>query len=187
MHAVDIADIIAKAAPSTITLFGHSFGGVVAALVATGWYGVEVQDVAAIGVKIEWTADEVDKARALRQRPARRFPTREAAIAAYLKFSGLSGLVDPSSDAALADVTDANGDYRVAFDMRAFGAVGPSVERLLRLADPPIRLAAGARDPMVTLEHMRRIDSAAMVFPGVGHNAHWEAPEEVWTFLAKVG
>jgi pimeloyl-ACP methyl ester carboxylesterase len=26
-----------------------------------------------------------------------------------------------------------------------------------------------------------------MVFPGVGHNAHWEAPEEVWTFLAKVG
>jgi pimeloyl-ACP methyl ester carboxylesterase len=71
--------------------------------------------------------------------------------------------------------------------MRAFGAVGPSVERLLRLADPPIRLAAGARDPMVTLEHMRRIDAAAMVFPGVGHNAHWEAPEEVWTFLAKVG
>jgi pimeloyl-ACP methyl ester carboxylesterase len=187
MHAADIADIIAKAAPSTITLFGHSFGGVVAALVATGWFGFKVQDVAAIGVKIEWTADEVDKARALAQRPARGFATREAAIAAYLKFSGLSGLVDPSSDAALAGVTDAHGDYRVAFDMRAFAAVGPSVERLLRLADPPIRLAAGARDPMVTLEHMRRIDSAAMVFPGVGHNAHWEAPEEVWTFLVKVG
>lgn len=187
MHAADIADIIAQAAPSTITLFGHSFGGVVAALVASGWYGFKVQDVAAIGVKIEWTAEELSKARALAQRPARAFATREAAAAAYLKFSGLSELVDPSAETALAGVTGADGDYRVAFDMRAFAAVGPSVERVLRLADPPIRLAAGARDPMVTLEHMRRIDSAAMVLPGVGHNAHWEAPEEVWAFLAKAG
>jgi pimeloyl-ACP methyl ester carboxylesterase len=186
MHAADIADIIAEAVPSTITLFGHSFGGVVAALVATGWFGFKVRDVAAIGVKIEWTADEVDKARAFSHRPARGFATREAAAAAYLKFSGLSGLVDPASEAALAGVTGADNDYRVAFDMRAFAAAGPSVEHLLRLADPPIRLAAGARDPMVTLEQMRRIDANAMVFPGVGHNAHWEVPEEVWAFLAKV-
>jgi pimeloyl-ACP methyl ester carboxylesterase len=185
MHAADIADIIVKAAPSTIMLCGHSFGGVVAALVATGWFGFKVHDVAGIGVKIAWTADEIDKAHALAQRPARAFANREAAATAYLKFSGLYGLVDPSSEAALAGVTGGDGDYRAALDMCAFGTV-PPVERVLRLADPPVRLAAGDRDPMVTLEHMRRVDSAAMVFPGVGHNAHWEAPEKVWAFLAKV-
>jgi pimeloyl-ACP methyl ester carboxylesterase len=62
--------------------------------------------------------------------------------------------------------------------------VGPSVAGLLRLADAPLRLAAGGRDPMVTLEQMRRIDPAARVFEDVGHNAHWEAPERVWDFVA---
>ena len=37
---------------------------------------------------------------------------------------------------------------------------------------------------MVTLEQMRRIDPGARVFEGVGHNAHWEAPDQVWDFIA---
>jgi pimeloyl-ACP methyl ester carboxylesterase len=69
-------------------------------------------------------------------------------------------------------------------DPRVYGAVGASVEGLLRLAEALLRLAAGDRDPMVTLEQMRRIDPAARVFEGVGHNAHWEAPEQVWDFIA---
>jgi pimeloyl-ACP methyl ester carboxylesterase len=62
--------------------------------------------------------------------------------------------------------------------------VGPSVAGLLRSAEAPLLLAAGDRDPMVTLEQMRRIDATARVFEGVGHNAHWEAPERVWDFIA---
>ena len=77
-----------------------------------------------------------------------------------------------------------DGRYRAAMDPRAYGAVGPSIAGLLRLAAAPLRLAAGERDPMVTLEQMRRIDPAAEVFPGVGHNAHWEAPDQVWRFIA---
>ena len=60
-----------------MTLVGHSFGGVVAALVATGWFGAPVRDVAAFGVKIDWTADEISKARDMAQRPQRTFATRE--------------------------------------------------------------------------------------------------------------
>jgi pimeloyl-ACP methyl ester carboxylesterase len=63
--------------------------------------------------------------------------------------------------------------------------VGPPVAAVLRQAAAPLRLAAGEKDPMVTLEQMRRIDPAARVFPGVGHNAHWEAPERVWEFIAE--
>ncbi len=80
-------------------------------------------------------------------------------------------------------MTGADGRFQVAMDPRAYGAVGPSVEGLLRVAEAPLRLAAGDRDPMVTLEQMRRIDPVARIFEGVGHNAHWEAPEQVWDFI----
>ncbi len=183
MHAADVAALLAEEAPAHVTLAGHSFGGVVAALVASGWFGPRVHDVAAFGVKIRWTAEETARALELAGRPARAFPTREEAIERHLRLSGLAGLVDPASPAAAAGVVPAGGEYRVAMDPRAWSCVGPSVETLLGVAAPPVRLAAGSRDPMVTLEDMRRIDPAARLFDGAGHNAHWEAPAEVWRFI----
>jgi pimeloyl-ACP methyl ester carboxylesterase len=181
-HAADIAALIEDEKTENVTLLGHSFGGPVAALVAAGWFGPRMREVVAVGVKIDWTEDEVAKARELALRPARSFSTRAEAIERYLKVSGLFGLVDPASPEALAGVTGNEGDYRVALDPRAYGAVGPSIEKLLRLASA-LRLAAGANDPMVSLGQMRRIDPAAIVFDDVGHNAHWEAPESVWNFV----
>lgn len=172
--------------PTSVTVVGHSFGGVVAALVASGWFGPQVHDVAAIGVKIEWTTEETSKSLTLSQRPSRPFATREEAIARYLRTSGLSGLAEASSETALAGVIDAGDGFHVAVDPGVYGAVGPAVADLLRLARPPIRLAAGSLDPMVTLDQMRRIDRDAITFAGIGHNAHWEAPEAVWRFLSEV-
>lgn len=182
-HAADVAGLIDAEAPGPVTLVGHSFGGAVAALVASGWFGPRARDVAAFGVKIEWTPDETAKARELAGRPAPVFPTRDEATARYLRVSGLAGLAPPSSATVAAGVTGAAGRFQVAMDPRAYGAVGPSVEGLLRVAEAPLRLAAGDRDPMVTLEQMRRIDPVARIFAGVGHNAHWEAPEQVWDFI----
>jgi pimeloyl-ACP methyl ester carboxylesterase len=184
MHAADVAGLIDAEAPGPVTLVGHSFGGAVAALVASGWFGPRVREVAAFGVKIEWTPDEIAKARELTGRPAPFFTTREEATARYLRVSGLAGLAPASSATATAGVTGAAGGFQMAMDPRAYGAVGPSVEGLLRVAEAPLRLAAGDRDPMVTLEQMQRIDPTARVFAGAGHNAHWEAPEQVWDFIA---
>jgi len=184
MHAADVAACIAAEVPAAVTLVGHSFGGVVAALVATGWYGPRVHEVAAFGVKLEWTAEEIARARELSARAAPVFATRDEAVARYLRISGLAGLAAPSSATASAGVVAADGGFRVTMDPRAYGAVGPSIAGLLRLAEAPLRLAAGERDPMVALEQMRRIDPAAEVFEGLGHNAHWEAPERVWRFIA---
>ena len=184
MHAADVAGLIESEPPGSVTLVGHSFGGAVAALVASGWFGQSVRDVAAFGVKIEWTLDETAKAMELVRRPAPVFATREEAIARYLRISGLAGLAPVSSATAAAGVIGTDGGFQVAMDPRVYGAVGPSVEGLLRLAAAPLRLAAGDQDPMVTLEQMRRIDPAARVFEGVGHNAHWEAPERIWDFIA---
>jgi pimeloyl-ACP methyl ester carboxylesterase len=184
IHAADVGALIEGEPPGPVTLAGHSFGGAVAALVASGWFGPRVRDVAAFGVKIEWTEEEIAKARELAGRPAPTFATRDEAIARYLRISGLAGLAPPSSATAAAGVSGADGRFQVAMDPRAHGAVGPSVERLLRLAAAPVRLAAGDRDPMVTLEQMRGIDPGARVFAGLAHNAHWEAPEQVWEFIA---
>ena len=182
-HAADVAALIEAEAPGPVTLVGHSFGGAVAALVATGWFGPQVSGVAAFGVKIEWTEPEIEKARNLAGRPAPAFATREEATERYLRISGLAGLADPSSATAAAGVIAEDGCFQVAMDPRAYGAVGPSIAGLLRLAAAPLRLAAGERDSMVTLEQMQRIDPAAQLFPGVGHNAHWEAPDRVWQFI----
>jgi pimeloyl-ACP methyl ester carboxylesterase len=67
-------------------------------------------------------------------------------------------------------------------DPRVFGAVGPPVPELLRLA-PQLRLAAGDNDAMVTLPDMQMIDRAARTIAGTGHNVHWEAPAAVWDFV----
>jgi pimeloyl-ACP methyl ester carboxylesterase len=186
-HAADVAALIADRNASDVTLLGHSFGGVVAALIGTGWFGPRVREVLAFGVKIDWTDDEVNKARELAARPARSFATRDEAVERYLKVSGLYGLVDPASDDAGAGVVGTDGGFRVAMDPRIYRAVGPSIERILRLCEAPLRLAAGARDPMVSLATMQRIDPAAIVFEGAGHNVHWEAPELVWRFVELAG
>lgn len=186
-HAADVAALIEAEAPGPVTLVGHSFGGAVAALVGSGWFGPRVSAVIAFGVKIEWTEAEIDKARDMARRPAPVFATHEEAALRYLKISGLAGLAAPDSATAVAGVLGGDGRYQAAMDPRAYGAVGPSIAGLLRLAAAPLRLAAGERDPMVTLEQMQRIDPAAEVFPGVGHNAHWEAPDRVWRFIAGAG
>jgi pimeloyl-ACP methyl ester carboxylesterase len=36
---------------------------------------------------------------------------------------------------------------------------------------------------MVGLDAMRRVDPEAVLIEGAGHNAHWEAPEEVWSLV----
>jgi pimeloyl-ACP methyl ester carboxylesterase len=180
-HAADVAALVAG--EDDVILLGHSFGGVVAALVGTGWYGPVARGVLAFGVKIDWTAEEIAKAGELARRPARAFASRFDAIERYLKVSGLYGLMDPESEDAAAGVTGTDGDFRVAMDPRVYAAVGPSIERILRLCEAPLRLAAGANDPMVPLKAMQRIDPEAIVFEGAGHNVHWEAPEQVWRFV----
>jgi pimeloyl-ACP methyl ester carboxylesterase len=56
---------------------------------------------------------------------------------------------------------------------------------VLSRAVAPLRLAAGAGDPMVGLDAMRRVDPGAVLLEGVGHNAHWEAPDAVWSLVAR--
>lgn len=181
VHAADVAELASGA--SRVTVLGHSFGGVVGAVLAGGWYGVEVERVVAVGVKIDWTDDEVARARSLAVRPPQVFGTAAEAAERHLRLAGLSGLVAPDDPVALAGVREVAGGFAPVLDPRAFGAVGPPVEEVLSRAVAPLRLAAGSGDPMVGLAAMRRVDPGAVLLDGAGHNAHWEAPAAVWSLL----
>jgi pimeloyl-ACP methyl ester carboxylesterase len=179
-HAADIAALVADEPAQSVTLLGHSFGGPIAALVDTA----NVRQVLAFGVKIDWTEGEIAKARELASRPMRDFESREEAIDRYLKISGLFGLIDPASPEASGVIQTATG-FRVAMDPSAYGVVGPSIEDILRRCSAPLRLAAGANDPMTSLAAMQRVDPAAVLIENAGHSVHVEAPAHLWEFVEK--
>lgn len=184
-HAADVAHLLRDEAPDTVTVVGHSFGGVIAAVLATGWFGVPLTRVATVGVKLDWSGAEIAKAHELTGKPARAFASREEAIERYLKGAGLFGLVDPASTLARVGIVEGDRDFRVAVDPRVYSAVGPDLAAIFARAQVPLRMAAGSKDPMVTLATMQRVSPDARVFDGLGHNAHWEAPETVYRFATQ--
>jgi len=184
MHAADAASLVVSCGAARVTVLGHSFGGVVGAVLAGGWYGVAVERVVAVGVKINWAAEEVARARSLATRPPQVFATAAEAADRHARLAGLSGLVTPDDPVALAGVRELDSRFVVALDPRAFGAVGPPVEEVLSRAEAPLRLAAGTADPMGGLDAMGRADPVAALPEGAGHHAHWEAPEAVWSRVA---
>ena len=182
-HAADVAALAVELGAVRVTVLGHSFGGVVGAVLASGLFGVEVDRVVAVGVKMDWTGDEVAGAHRAAGRPPQVFPTREEAEQRALALAGLRGLAAPGDPVASAGVREVDRGVAVALDPRSFSAVGPDIGTLLSRAECPLRLAAGATDPMVDLETMRRIDPDAVLLDGAGHNAHWEGPAAVLALL----
>jgi pimeloyl-ACP methyl ester carboxylesterase len=183
VHAADVAQLLAGENPETTIVLGHSFGGVIGGLLGSGLYGPPPARVVGLGVKLDWSEEETAGARRLAAKPPKLFATFEEAAEHALRIAGLAGLVDPRSDVAAHGVVSREGGFAAAFDPAAFGAVGPSVDAIMRGCAAPLTLAAGARDTMAGPEAMRRIDANAVVLPDLGHNAHVEAPEAVMRLL----
>lgn len=182
-HAADLADLLAAEDMGQVVLLGHSFGGVVAAVLASGLFGPLPARVVALGVKTDWTEVEVAGARALAARPGKVFASRAEAEARYLKVSGLEGLVAPGAPEAAGGVREVPGGWALAMAPGVFGAVGPDVPALLAGCRAPLRLAAGADDPMASPATMRRLDPGAVLLPGLPHNAHVADPAAVAALL----
>lgn len=182
-HAADIAALLAGQDMAHVTVLGHSFGGVVGAVLAGGLFGPPPARLIALGVKTDWSEAEVAGARAMAARPGKTFATRAEAQDRYLKVSGLHGLIAPDAPEAAGGIIETADGWALAMDPRVFGAVGPDIPALLAAAACPLRLAAGADDPMATPATMQRIDPGAILLPGLPHNAHVVAPRTVADLL----
>ncbi|AEV84742.1 alpha/beta hydrolase [Actinoplanes sp. SE50] len=163
-------------AGQTVVL-GHSLGGVVALALAAR---VPVAAVVGLGIKVEWTDEELARARGLAGRPVAWFDTREEALARHLRVSGLAGLVADDPGGIRAD----GGRWRPALDPRAFGVGAPDMAGLLSRSSGPVLLARGEHDPMSTGEQLAKLGVPVATLPGLGHNAHVENPAQCFSLLA---
>ena len=119
------------------------FGGVIGAVLGST-VRVTVDRVVGLGVKIDWTDDEVSRAHAMSVRPAQVFGTAAEAAERHLKLAGLWDLVDPADPVARAGVrvSTAAGSPRWIR-----GPSLPSGRRSRRCSSrcaAPLRLAAGS-------------------------------------------
>lgn len=178
-HARDIAALIADEDPARVTLLGHSFGGVVGAVLASGRHGPVPARLITLGVKTDWTDGEIAGMQAMASRPAKVFATEAEALERYLKVSGLAGLVAPDAPEAAAGTRAVEGGFTLTMNPRLAEADTRDVPGLLRAVRCPLRMVAGSDDPMVTPATMRALDPGALFLPGLPHNAHVADPGAV--------
>jgi len=179
--AASIAELVDADRP--LVVLGHSLGGVVGLSLASGDFGVAVDAVVGVGIKVAWTDDELDRARTMAQRPITWFASRDEAAARYLRVSGLDGLLRVGDEAVSAGLREDDGRWRLALDPLAFAVGAPDMAGLLAAARARVLLVRGEHDPMVSHEQLTRLQPAAITLPGLGHNAHVEDPNGVLTLL----
>jgi pimeloyl-ACP methyl ester carboxylesterase len=161
-------------------VIGHSLGGAVGLALAAV---APVRAVIGLGIKVEWTADELARAGAVAERPVAWFATRDEAAARYLRVSGLAGLLSPDDHAVDAGLFEVDGRWRLAADPRAFAVGAPDMVDLLAHAGVPVLLARGENDPMNTDDQLARLGVPTLTLAGLGHNAHVENPEQALSLL----
>jgi pimeloyl-ACP methyl ester carboxylesterase len=170
-----VAGIVPPGARAVV--LGHSLGGVVGLALASGRFSVPVHAVIGLGIKVAWSDEELDRARAVAQRPLAWFASRDEAAARYLRVSGLGGLLPAGDPAVDAGLREQGGRWRLAMDPGAFAVGAPDMAQLLARSQAPVTLARGEHDPMNTDEQLAGLGAPTVTLPGLGHNAHAESPE----------
>jgi len=173
--AAEVADLAGTGARTVV--LGHSLGGVVALALASGAFTVPVQAVIGLGIKVVWTQEDLDRARAAARRPPAWYGSRDEAATRYLRISGLAGLLGAADPATDAGLLEQDGRWRLAMDPGAFAVGAPDMAQLLASCQAPVTLARGERDAMNTDEELARLGVPAVTLPGLGHNAHIESPD----------
>jgi pimeloyl-ACP methyl ester carboxylesterase len=159
---------------------GHSLGGVVAVALAAR---SSVEAVVGLGIKVAWSDEELDRARALAQRPVALFGSRDEAVARYLRVSGLVGLLAGQDPAVQEGIREQDGRWRLALDPRVFGVGAPDLAGLVARSSARVSLARGEHDTMNSDEQLARLGVPVVTLAGLGHNAHVESPQQCMTLL----
>jgi pimeloyl-ACP methyl ester carboxylesterase len=185
--AAAVADVVEQGGP--VAILGHSLGGAVGLALAAGAAGANVQGVVGVGIKVRWTEQELAGAQAFAARGAQVCATRDEAAERAVKAAGLAGLValeDPAVDTLVHRVRDA---WRLGFDLRALTVGVPDMTgwlATLAKRGVPVTLAAGERDPMSPVEHLRELGAEPVILAGLGHSAHVQHPAALLPLIERL-
>ncbi|MEU6371543.1 alpha/beta hydrolase [Streptomyces sp. NPDC046909] len=184
--AAQVADAVLETAPRGVPVhvLGHSLGGAVALTLATGWFGLKVSTVCAIGVKPAWSDHEKMVVAAVAGAPAKVFASRDEAVRHVLTVAAMDDVVDP--DSALCDslvIGDGN-QWEAVADPAVLSVGAPDLRGLMASCRAQeIALVAGERDPLCPPAELVRLYPEATVLAGAGHCPHLQNPEFVWPLL----
>src|SRR5262249_807449 len=143
-------------------VFGHSLGGVVGLLLQP------VRAVVGLGIKVEGSARELGRARALAQRPPARGGAAGGGAARDPPGSGLGGggrgggggvggVVGGEDRGVDGGLRERDGEWGLAMDAAAFAVGAPDMPALLAGTGATVVLARGADDPMNTDDQLVRL------------------------------
>ena len=167
-------------------VLGHSLGGAIGMVLASGWFRPAVLGVVGIGVKVAWADGDVARMAKVAGRGVRWFDTREEAVDRFLLQSGLTGVAGHDHPAALDAVVEEGGRWRVAQDPATLAQRAVDTAQLLRTATCPVLLGAGDDDAVCTAADLARYVDDAPRAPGRGHNVQVEDPDWVLGLLDRV-
>ncbi|MEC7489557.1 MAG: alpha/beta hydrolase [Pseudomonadota bacterium] len=182
-HAMDMAALMENTGETYLA--GHSMGGLVGILLASGWFGVLPKAVVTAGVKVTWTSDEHAALSKLIDTPARWFDTEQEARERFIRVTGLSGVVDATSNIADGGILENDGKWRLSADNRTAMVAFADATDIYNSARVPVVLAAGEHDQMVNVDDLRTLDPGSRQLPGLGHNAHVENPDAFWSLISE--
>lgn len=180
-YAADIAGLIDRVGATSVTLLGHSMGGVIALTLAGGGR-LPVDRVFGLGIKVAWSDAELERLAAVSQRQPRLFEHEAEAREQHRRQCGLE--CDPSSPLLDRGTARDGGQWRTVMDQAAFAVSRPPMADLLSAAPCPVHLACGEQDAMVSIEQLSALDPTACRIDGAGHNAMVDDPDAVWGWIA---
>src|SRR5689334_10480819 len=133
--AAAVAGVIPPGARAVV--LGHSLGGVVGLALASGRFGVTVDAVVGLGIKVAWTEEELERAKPLAHRWRSLFSSPDEAAARYLRVSGLAGLLPADDTGVDAGLREQDGHWQLAMDPGAFAVGAPDMARLVAQSPGP--------------------------------------------------
>jgi pimeloyl-ACP methyl ester carboxylesterase len=178
-YAADIARLIEASGASSVTLLGHSMGGVIALTLAGQ---VKADRVFGLGIKVAWTDAELERLAAVSQRAPKLFEHEAEAREQHRRQCGLE--CDPASPLLERGTVREGDQWRTALDQTVFAVSRPPMAELIAAAPCPVHLACGEHDVMVSVEQLRALDPAARRIDGAGHNAMVDDPDAVWDWIS---